>query len=266
MGLLFLFSSKSNFAQMGDAPVSSIKPYEIAISYDQTTNLIFPYAIKSVDRGSSAVLAQKAKGVENILQLKAAKTHFTTTNVSVVTADGKFYSFVLYYDERPSHLNINFAGGDPVQLTGQPSNAWQLERDACQVLSMPRFMGLHKSAQALRLRLHGIFLSDHHLWLKLRLDNGSQVDFQPAYVRFFLRDVKRTKRTALHETELLPVYLPPAKATKGLASSVWTVGFKPFTVPKHQRLIIQLGDDSGGRTLQMRIKSGWFLKARKLPL
>jgi len=265
MGLLFLFSSKGSFAQTDDAPVTSIKPYEIAISYNQTTNLIFPYAIKSVDRGSGSVLAQKAKGVENILQLKAGKEGFTPTNVSVVTADGKFYSFVLNYADQPSHLNINFAGGDPVQLTGEPANAWQLERVACQVLSQPRFMGLQRSDQALNMRLNGIFLSDNNLWLKLRIGNHSQVDFQPAYMRFFLRDKKRTKRTALNETELTPVYMPPLKITKGLSSSVWTVGFKPFTVPKHQRLVIQLGDESGGRVLLLRIKSRFFLRAHKLP-
>jgi len=265
MGLLFLFNAVSSFAQSSDASVASIQPYEIAISYHQTTNLIFPFAIRSVDRGSNAVLAQKAKGVENILQLKAGKGEFPPTNVSVVTADGKFYSFVLHYADQPSHLNINFAGSKPAQLVGEPANAWQLERVACQVLSQPRFMHLQKSDQALRLRLNGIFHSDNNLWLKLSLGNDSQVDFQPAYMRFFLRDVKRTKRTALHETELSPVYLPPAKATKGLASSVWTVGFKPFTVPKHQRLVIQVGDESGGRVLVLRIKSRLFLQARKLP-
>ena len=265
MGLLFLFSSTGSFAQDGDASSTSIKPYQIAISYNQTTNLIFPYAIKSVDLGNGAVLAQKEKGVENILQLKTGKENFTPTNVSVVTADGRFYSFVLSYAEQPSPLNINFSGDDPMQLSGELSNARQLEQEACQVLGQSCFMYLQKSEQALRLQLHGIFLSDNNLWLKLQIGNDSQIDFQPAYMRFFLRDKKRSKRTALNETELLPVYMPPLKITKGLRYSVWTIGFKPFTVPKHQRLVIQVGDESGGRIVLLRIKSRIFLKAHKLP-
>lgn len=265
MGLFFLLISVRGFAQSNEVPATNIKPYQIAISYHQTTNLIFPYAVKSVDRGSDAILAQKAKGVENILQLKAGKENFTPTNVSVVTADGKFYSFILHYAEQPSPLNINFSGSDPVQLTGQPTNAWQLEREACQVLGQSRFMYLQKNEQALCLQLIGIFLSDHTLWLKLRIGNESQVDFQPAYMRFFLRDKKRTKRTALNEKELFPLYMPELKQTKGLGSSAWTIGFKPFTVPKHQRLIIQVGDESGGRIVLLRVKSRVFLKAHKLP-
>ena len=263
--MLIVFCCVGSFAQNGNVPVTNIKPYQIAISYNQTTNLIFPYAIKSVDLGNGAVLAQKAKGVENILQLKAGKENFTPTNVSVVTADGRFYSFVLSYAEQPSPLNINFSGDDPMQLSGELSNARQLEQEACQVLGQSCFMYLQKSEQALRLQLHGIFLSDNNLWLKLQIGNDSQIDFQPAYMRFFLRDKKRTKRIALNEKELLPVYMPELKQTKGLGCSAWTIGFKPFTVPKNQRLIIQVGDESGGRTVLMRIKSKVFLKAHKLP-
>lgn len=218
-----------------------------------------------MDRGSSAVIVQKAKGVENIIQTKAAKKDFEPTNLSIVTADGQFYSFVLEYADQPSQLNISFSGNEPVQLAGQPANAQQLERDACYVLSMSRFMKVQQIEQALRLRLNGIFHSDNNLWLKLWLRNDSQVDFKPTYVRFFLRDKKRSRRTALHEREIFPVYVPLYKITKGETTSIWTIGFTPFSVPKQQRLIIQVGDESGGRVLNLRIKSKFFLRAHKLP-
>lgn len=48
--------------------ISVIKTYHLAVTYNKTTNLVFPYAIKSVDRGSKDILVQKAKDVENILQ------------------------------------------------------------------------------------------------------------------------------------------------------------------------------------------------------
>lgn len=45
----------------------------VQIAYSKTTSIVFPYAIKSIDKGSPDILMQKAKGVENILLLKAAK-------------------------------------------------------------------------------------------------------------------------------------------------------------------------------------------------
>lgn len=262
--LVFLFFYNRTKAQEADPATATIKPYEIAVGYNQTTNLIFPYAVRSVDRGSASVLAQKAKGVENILQLKAADQSFAPTNVSVVTADGRFYSFVLSYADQPPYLNISFAGGKPVQLAGEATNARLLENEAFRVLGMPRFMGLKQTGQSLRLQLQGVFLSNNNLWLKLKMDNRSQVDFQPAYIQFFLRDKKRSKRTALNETEITPLYLPDDKMVRGNGSCTWPVGFNAFTVPRHQRLLVQVADQSGGRMIVLPIKSPRFLKARRL--
>lgn len=265
MGFLFMLGGTFSFGQSVEVSTNTITPYEIAVSYYQTTNLIFPYTIRSVDVGSSAVLAQKAKGVENILQLKAGAEQFTPTNVSVVTADGAFYSFVLNYNDRPSNLNIRFGNTGPVQFAGDLPNARELNQQAWQALTMRRFMHLQNNEQALRLRLNGMFHSKDNLWLNFGISNRSQVDFQPASLRFFLRDKKRVKRTALNETEMLPLFTPELNTVKGGSFSVWPVAFKPFTVPKHQRLIVQAADESGGRMIVLTIKSRFFLKAHRLP-
>lgn len=264
MGILFNIGGHAAFAQKSDVLATTIAPYEVAVGYHQTTNLIFPYSVKSVDLGSNAVLAQKAKGVENILQLKAGSEQFVPTNISVVTADGKFYSFVLNYEENPLNLNISFARNRPVKLSGGQPNARELEQEAWNVAAKRSFMHLEKDAQALRLRLNGLFYSENNLWMKFDINNQSQVNFQPAYIRFFLRDKKRMKRTALNETEVFPLYMSELSTISGRSTSVWAAGFKPFTVPKHQRLVTQVSDESGGRMIVLPIKSRFFLKAHRL--
>jgi hypothetical protein len=87
----------------------SITPQQIGIAYNKTTNIIFPYAIKSVDRGSDEILIQVAREVENILQVKAAVDFFTPTNLTVITAEGALYSFMLYSDESPAVLNVHIS-------------------------------------------------------------------------------------------------------------------------------------------------------------
>lgn len=89
----------------------SIVPYPLEITYFKTTNIIFPSAIMGVDRGSKDVLAQKAKGAANILQLKAARDSFPETNLTVITADGKLNSFVINYNPKPFVLNISMKKG-----------------------------------------------------------------------------------------------------------------------------------------------------------
>ncbi|MEO6869984.1 MAG: DUF4138 domain-containing protein, partial [Ginsengibacter sp.] len=104
----FLFGKQVNAQNLPGESIAIIEPYRLQISFYKTTNLIFPYAIKSVDRGSSDILVQKAKGIENILQVKAAKLGFQQTNLTVVTADGKLYSYNLDYTDTPEVFNIRF--------------------------------------------------------------------------------------------------------------------------------------------------------------
>jgi len=91
-GLFLLFSSSKTFSQIQSAPYQAnlIEPFHLDITFLKTTHLIFPYAIKSVDRGSPDILAQKAKGVENVLLVKAGRENFKESNLSVITADGNF--------------------------------------------------------------------------------------------------------------------------------------------------------------------------------
>src|SRR3546814_18758334 len=86
MMLAFVVVLDAVYAQPG------IEPGYLSVSYDKTTNLVFPYNIKSVDRGTRDVLVQKARNVENVLQVKAGHEAFTETNLTVITADGHLYS------------------------------------------------------------------------------------------------------------------------------------------------------------------------------
>ena len=60
------------------------------------------------------LVADKVKDAENVLRVKAAKTDFTdSTNLSVITQDGGFYSFEVSYHTTPQPLTIDFGRGMP---------------------------------------------------------------------------------------------------------------------------------------------------------
>ena len=73
----------------------------LEISKDKTTSLIFPFAIKHVDRGTKDILVQPVKEADNILLVKAATENFRETNLSVVTDDGSVYSFLVNFENNP---------------------------------------------------------------------------------------------------------------------------------------------------------------------
>ncbi len=244
----------------------SITPYRVVISYNKTSNIIFPYAIKSVDRGNPAVLVQKAKGVDNILQVKAGREGFAQTNLTVITTDGQFYSFVVDYAPEPSVLNLSFKNNTNGQgeMKGKPVNEKVFDKDAAEIKVQPRFIGTRTSSQRMHLSLQGIWLKDSMQWLLLRLGNYALIDYTPDYVRFFVRDQKRGKRTAVQETEITPLYADAAHMVGGGQHQEYVFAFQPFTIPSTQELVVQIGERNGGRALVLHIGHRSLLKARLL--
>src|SRR5690606_35840587 len=121
-GILLILTAFLSYADpMGT--IHTIESFPIAITSNKTTNLIFPYDIRSVDRGSKEVLVQKARGTENILQLKAAQENMKETNLTVITADGKLYSFLLRYASNPKTLNYSFGIRDISEVAFSPGKS-----------------------------------------------------------------------------------------------------------------------------------------------
>lgn len=244
---------------------TSIAPYHISVSYNKTSNIIFPYAIKSVDRGSITVLAQKAKGVDNILQIKAGEQGFAATNLSVITSDGQFYSFVVEYAEDPSALNISFVkDSTEAAISSEPVNEAQFNNIIDVVKNASPFFRKQAYEQKMLLRLQGIYLLHNTMCFRFNLRNSSQVDYMPDYVRFFIRDKKRSKRTAVQETEVLPLYATTHKPIPGLQGETFVMAFAPFTIPDTKELVMEVGETNGGRSLVMHITHRQLVKAKAL--
>lgn len=263
-GLLFLFQFGALAQDLTDS-FSTISPYHLAVSYNKTSNLIFPYAIKSVDRGSAAIITQKAKGVDNILQVKAARRGFSQTNLTVVTTDDQFYSFLLDYAAEPSTLNISFVNGIQKQaLSKMKINESSLNCTAEIVKNAKQFLNIHTRNQAMHLTLNSIYIDNKTMWFTLAATNHSLIKFNPEYTRFFLRDRKRGKRTAIQEMEIQPLFGSTMENIQGLQSQKLIFGFTPFTIPSSKRLIIQLGEENGGRSLVLPVRGRVILDARLL--
>ena len=84
-----------------------IPPYALEVTFNKTTHVIFPSAIRYVDLGSADLLAAKADGTENVLRVKAALRDFSReSNLSVITEDGAYYTFNVKYADEPQKLSV----------------------------------------------------------------------------------------------------------------------------------------------------------------
>lgn len=78
---------------------------EIYVSYNKTTHLIFPTSIKYYSGIEELIILKKP--LDNILSLKANVADFGSTNLSVATADGKYYSYNICYIDKNNKTAYN---------------------------------------------------------------------------------------------------------------------------------------------------------------
>lgn len=272
MTVMLLLFANARAQRLNEMPNMDIIPsIPLAITCSKTTNLVFPFKIKSVDRGSKDVLVQLANGVENVLQLKAAKENFEETNLSVITS-AKLYSFTVSYSPRPAALNFNFLKDSTAtsalisKFTGI-SNEAIMETDAQYVFGQQRSVyGIRDKNNGMKIRLTGLYIRDEVLYFQIQLQNKSNIAYDVDMLNFFTRDKKQARRTASQETQLVPLFsLGNKDSIKSNTTQSLVVAFPKFTIPDKKNLYVQMMERNGGRHLHIKIGNRTIIKAKLLP-
>jgi len=259
--VLGCLAGSSVFSQSRQDLMYSIASWDIQLTYHKTTNLVFAHNITSVDLGSAAILAQKAVGVSNILQLKAAQKDFEPTNLSVVTEDGQLHCFMVSYSDDPVELNLSFLSPKNergiVHFSDEPHNLQELER----VAHLVRHSKSHKPSLKVRdvdfsLTLNGLYVHDDWLFFRLHFKNKSPIRYDIDQLRFFIRDKTKVKRTAIQEREMGIDFIANQRdQIEAHSEQTMLVAIPKLTIPKGQYLIIQLIELHGGRHVELLVRN-----------
>lgn len=242
---------------------------QLQISDQMTTNLIFPHAIKSVDRGNRNILVQKASAVENILQVKAENSELQNSNLTVITADGSFYSFAVEYEKVPHNLNLKIQHAEHSDLAdfGNPiQTESELAETANKVAMKNRSMPAIRQRRFLTgIAMTGIYIEKDLLYFQLRLENQTNIPYGIEQFRLFIRDNKQSKRSASQELEQSPLLVyGNAERIPAQSSRTLVVVLPKFTIPDQKHLKIELMEENGGRHLQIKVKNRHLMNAMKV--
>lgn len=252
----------------------AIPSSELQISNQKTTHLIFPFKILSVDRGSKEILAQKAEGVENVLQIKAANENFCQTNLTVITGDGEIYSFMLNYAPDPSPLTVRIIKELPVsgnrelslvKLSG-PDNESLIQATAAEVAVFQRTIwGVGNRKYGVHIKLLGLYSKENLLYAQVVLRNHTNIAYDVDQFRFYIKDKQQGRRTASQETDQLPLYVYGSPQTiKANTSQTIVVALSKFTIPDKKQFIVELTEKNGGRNLCLKINNHRLMQSRLL--
>ena len=278
--LLCLCAGRSGQAQI---PQSEITPRQVEVSFNKTTHLIFPAPVQYVDLGSTDIIADKATGAANVVRLKAAVRDFQAeTNLTVITADGRFYAFDVRYADDPGQLSIRIMNDLQAQIPEgkAPTVPVRLDAldgdDAARIDSAmeqiynndkPQIKHIGYKRYGLQTLLTGIYIdSEGWLYFGIEMRNDSRIPFDIDHIRMYVRDKRLPRRTAVQDIEIVPVRrLHPLSEidTGKTGRTVWAI--PKMTIPDGKALHIDIYERGGGRHQSLRVETRDILAAKPIP-
>ena len=258
-----------------------VLPYGLEVTFDKTSHLIFPSAIRYVDLGSNKLIAGKAEDAENVLRVKAAVRDFETeTNMSVICEDGSFYAFNVKYAEEPEKLSVemaDFLSSTEGRLPSNRADIYFKELGSESPILVKLMMKtIHQNDQrtvkhigvrqfGIRFLLRGLYAHNGLLYLHTCIDNETNLPYLVDFISFKVVDKKVARRTAVQEQVLQPLraYHEVTRVrAEGSERTVFVL--KQFTLSEDKQLEVRLYERGGGRTLAFYLDEEDLLLARKI--
>lgn len=254
----------------------SIEPYHMEVTYDKTSHLIFPSAVRYVDLGSDYLTAGKAEDAQNVLRVKAAVRDFQyETNFSVITEDGRFYSFDVSYNPCVSLLSYNLGNmkqsGD--KTAGQDVLFEELGSSSPSLAGLLLETIYKKDKQiinhigskgfGIQFILKGIYIHNDKYYFHTEITNKTTVPFEIDYINFRVLDKKIGRRTVIQENVLVPLRTyKPIGLIGGKTAEHNVYLLDQFTIADDKQLLIEIYEKNGGRHQSLQVENSDLIKAR----
>ncbi|AKK71912.1 conjugal transfer protein TrbN [Chryseobacterium gallinarum] len=278
LALILGFAVQSYAQDSIKAPLAlgKIEPYRMEVTYDKTSHLIFPTAIRYVDLGSEYLIAGKAEDAENVLRVKASVRDFEPeTNFSVITNDGRFYSFNVYYSGYPDALSydlltmqkaVDKANSNDVLFEELGNNSPSLAGLLLETIyKKDKRIVKHIGSKSFGIQfiLKGIYIHNGKYYFHTELRNRSNVPFQIDFVNFKVVDKKVAKRTVVQERPLIPLRTyKPLTEISGQTTEQNVFLLDQFTIADDKVLLIEIFEKNGGRQQTLQVENSDLIKAR----
>ena len=272
-------SAMAQLAYVRPMTSASIRPsYSIQVSNTKTTHLIFPYEIRYADLGSKEIAGEAIEKAGNVFRLKAiGQNPFLETTLTIVTSDGRLFSFMVGYNDHPDAVTYDLT---KQMLDGEVSKAAKVSSGSqarlADNLNRQGELALHSrrkirhigyKAQGMNLYLRNILYKDDVMYVVLGMENDSKLDYDIDYLRTYVMQMKRAgESSATQDVTVEPIKIFDASEMVIPRRDELTkvIAIERLTLEKDRRLVIQMGEESGGRQLAIQIGPEELATARPL--
>ena len=239
------------------------------------------------------IIAGKADGAENVVRVKAAVRNFAAeTNLTVITEDGGFFTFDVYYAENPAVSTLNLTVQEPQpesmkkpaavgypQPTAPASESRVLLREVGREkpATIKRMLsdiyrqnrtdvkGIRTKKYGIEVEVLGIYVFNDVIYIHSCILNDTNISFEVDARRFIVADRKLAKRTAQQQTplEILRVCNDPA-VVRGHQRQRTVFALPKLTISDDKVLLLEIIEKNGARHQTVEIPAEELLEAKLL--
>ena len=280
-------------AQTTPETPAEIRPQRIEAGFTKTVHILFPSPVTYIDIGSMDIIAGKADGAENVVRVKAAVRNFAAeTNLTVITEDGGFFTFDVYYAENPAVSTLNLTVQEPQpesmkkpaavgypQPTAPASESRVLLREVGREkpATIKRMLsdiyrqnrtdvkGIRTKKYGIEVEVLGIYVSNDVIYIHTCMYNDTNISFEVDARQFIVADKKLAKRTAQQQTplEILRVCNDPA-VVRGHQRQRTVFALPKLTIADDKVLLLEIIEKNGARHQTTEIPSREISNAKVL--
>ena len=280
-------------AQTTPETPAEIRPLRIEAGFTKTVHILFPSPVTYIDIGSMDIIAGKADGAENVVRVKAAVRNFAAeTNLTVITEDGGFFTFDVYYAENPAVSTLNLTVQEPQpesmkkpaavgypQPTAPASEGRVLLREVGREkpATVKRMLsdiyrqnrtdvkGIRTKKYGIGVEVLGIYVFNDVIYIHTCISNDTNISFEVDARRFIVADRKLAKRTVQQQTplEILRVCNDPA-VVRGHQRQRTVFALPKLTISDDKVLLLEIIEKNGARHQTVEIPAEELLEAKLL--
>lgn len=215
--------------------------------------------------------------IKNVLYITPVYAGVNTTNMSVVTKGGLYFSLSIQYNDTLTKFNYVLENKDAFYR--EPGKEKKNEDKtpvirktdigmlAETILKEPGFIATNNTVRYKNFffYLKGVYVQDSVIFIRLNTYNKSNIQFDYDYIAFYINAEKKRKSASVEQLQLFP------KDSFGFINSLASgksqeilFAFDKFTIGANKVLNIDLIERNGERNLSLKIDDRVLLDARKI--
>ena len=220
----------------------------------------------------------KAEDAENVLRVKASVRDFDEeTNFSVITDDGRFYNFNVFYSPNPPTMNYDLLTMQKMssrensndvlfeELGKNPPSLAGLILETVYKKNKRIVKHIGSKSYGIQFLLKGIYVHNGKFYFHTELRNKSNVPFNIDFVNFKVVDKKVARRTVVQEKPMVPLRLyKPLDEIAGNTVEQNVFLLDQFTIADDKVLVIEIFEKNGGRQQTLQVENSDLENAKQI--